>query len=135
MLSQGLHRAAERSPSRKLVIALRSTHFVRFCGLIELLVGLTMGEGGLKQAFVNLGRLAHQVLHGLPLLPGLFDQGFKRSAIVLRLSLQSLRRGLKQTSSKLKGLFLERKGIIYGRLVGLLSCLENLLGIMLGSPT
>ena len=76
-----------------------------------------MGEGGLKQAFVNLGRLAHQVLHGLPLLPGLFDQGFKRSAIVLRLSLQSLRRGLKQTSSKLKGLFLERKGIIYGRLV------------------
>jgi hypothetical protein len=51
------------------------------------------------------------------------------------LSLQSLRRGLKQTSSKLKGLFLERKGIIYGRLVGLLSCLENLLDIMLGSPT
>jgi hypothetical protein len=90
-----------------------------------------MGIGGLKQALIDLGRLSNQLLHDLPMLPGLFSQCLKPHVVTLGLTPQGLRRSLEQISSELEGLLLKRKGILYGSAVGSLGGLENLLKILL----
>ena len=44
-----------------------------------------MGEGGAKQALIDLGRLSNQLLHGFSLPPGLFGQDLERSTVVIGL--------------------------------------------------
>jgi hypothetical protein len=90
-----------------------------------------MGEGGAKQALVDLGSLPNQLLHGFSLPPGPFGQSLERYTVVLGLVPQGLWRGLEQASDKLESLFLELKGVLYGCLVGCLGGFENLLKILL----
>src|SRR5215210_1091472 len=96
-------------------------------GLLELGMVLSMGEGGPKQALVDLGRLSNQVLHGFPLGPGLFGQRLKRRAVAFGLGPQGLSRGLDQASGELEGPLLKRKGVLYGRPEGFLRGVKNLL--------
>src|SRR5215203_2410126 len=92
---------------------------------------LVMGEGGAKQALVDLGSLPHEVLHGLALPPGLLGQGLERDTIILSLLPEGLRRGFEQAPGKLEGLLLKREGVLHGRPVGFLGGLEDLLEILL----
>ena len=85
-----------------------------------------MGEGGAKQALVDLGSLHHEVLHGLALPPRLLSQGLERYTIILSLLPQSLWRGFEQALGKLEGLLLKREGVLHGRPVGSLGGLEDL---------
>src|SRR5215217_1789885 len=90
-----------------------------------------MGEGGAKQALVDLGRLSNQLLHGFSLPPGLFGQSLERYTIILSLLPQGFWPGLDQASGELESLLLKREGVLYGRPVGCLGGLENLLKILL----
>lgn len=111
-------------------------------GLLELGMVLSMGEGGPKQALVDLGRLSNQVLHGFPLGPGLFGQRLKRRTVAFGLVSQRLGRGLDQALGELEGPLLKGEGVLYGRPQGFLrgiktswislSCLSR--SIILSSP-
>src|SRR5215216_359720 len=90
-----------------------------------------MGEGGAKQALVDLGSLPHQLLHGFSLPPRLFDQSLERYTIILSLLPEGLWRGFEQAPGKLKSLLLKRKSVLYCRPVGCLRGFENLLKILL----
>src|SRR5215212_6679415 len=105
--------------------------FRRLVSLLELGVVLVMGEGGAKQALVDLGSLPNQLLHGFSLPPGLFGQSLERYTIILSLLPQGFWRGLDQVSGELEGLLLKREGVLYSSLVGCLGGLENLLKILL----
>src|SRR5215208_6940501 len=91
-----------------------------------------MGEGGAKQALIDLSRLSNQLLHGFSLPSGLLGQCLERRTVVLGLGLQSLWHGLDQeVSGELEDLLLKREGVLYGCPVGCLGGFENLLKILL----